>query len=607
MMEANEGMADVDPQEKIVLDHAEDPARGNVETRLRNIERVLEENTELRRKLAYYAGDSNEGSKDSEETSFSRDDMESGPKYSGLYLGNPLRKVDIPYKIKNPYIIAAISTMGGFMYGAAGSNLTPFIGAHGYNVVFNIGGIQQGGMSGAFPGGALVGSVLSSMVAEKLGRKIMIRSVSIIWMIGAAVQVAAPAIPERFHINAQVCLALGRIVMGMAVGFASSNVPMYLQELSPPHIRGRLASCFQLVQTLGILIMYIIAWGCSNITANDGRAGMELAWGLMMIPGALYFVGSLMLTESPRWMATQGDWDGCIEALTFLRGESLESPAIQEELREFEEAAKEELGKKVGFADMFRGPSFGRTWSAIWVMFYQMMIGTNIVLFYASSIITMMGYSGIDVFRFTTIWYAINFGMTLPAVFYMDRWSRRWMFIAGSISMMTSMIIIAAILGKDGQPTGDQGLCTWQDGSYNCQPTIRQQIPQEYKAAGKAALAFSILFFAFFAITWGPAAWVYISEVFPPKQRAMGNAIGAGTCWLFNFVVAVSAPAGFINITYKMYVIYAVIAFVSIPHVFFFIPETVGYTLDEVQKVFTSNVRPYQTDPLFQWLKGLKK
>ena len=527
--------------------------------------------------------------------------------YSTLYYMSPFRLIDPKFKFRNPYIVAAISTMGGLLFGAAGSNMTPFIGLKGYNTVYgNIPGIQQGGVSAAFPGGAFVGSVISGYVGDSFGRKNMICLGAVTWIIGAVIQVASAAIPSKFETGSRAALSIGRIIMGICVGFASSNVPLYLQELSPPNIRGRLAVCFQLSECVGILVMYEIAWGCSNMTAHDGRSGLELAWGLMMVPGAIWLVGSFFLPESPRWLANMGDWTKCVEVLTFLRGEDAESQIVKTELQEYEKAIKEETEKRTGFSDLFKGHSFGRTIACLSVMANQQLIGTNIVLFYAGSIIRMSNYSNIDVFRFTTVWYAVNLGMTLPPTFWIDRWSRRWVFIGGALGMCTCMCITAGLMGKYGVPTpGDNGYCTNYDDPSTCDGTIRQYVP--YKPAGKAALAFSIIFFGIFAIGWGPVAWVYCSEIFPPSQRSVGNSLGSAINWLFNFAITVSCPAGFINIQWRTYVIYAVFGMVAAIFTFFFVPETLGYSLDEMDAMIKRGVSPWKSDPVYLWFKGMKK
>ena len=540
--------------------------------------------------------------------------------YSTLYYMSPFRMIDPKFKFRNPYIIAAISTMGGLLFGAAGSNMTPFIGLKGYNCTFGkvistdplkcegIPGIQQGGVSAAFPGGAFIGAVMSAYIGDKMGRKNMICYGACLWIIGAVLQVCSAAIPERFVVGPKVCLSIGRIIMGTCVGIASSNVPLYLQELSPPNIRGRLAVCFQLSETVGILAMYEIAWGCSNMTANNGRAGLELAWGLMMVPGAIWLVGSFFLPESPRWLATMGDWTKCVDVLTFLRGQDAESQVVRTELVEYETSIREETEKQTGLSDLFKGRSFGRTMACLSVMANQQLIGTNIVLFYAGSIIRMSNYGDIDVFRFTTVWYAVNLGMTLFPTFWVDRWSRRWVFIGGALGMCACMCITAGLIGKYGVPTpGNHGYCTNYDDPSTCDGTIRQYIPTEHKDAGKAALAFSIIFFGIFAIGWGPVAWVYVSEIFPPSQRSIGNGIGSAVNWLFNFVITVSCPAGFINIQWRTYVIYAVFGMLAAIYTFFFVPETLGYSLDEMDAMIQRGVSPWKTDPVYLWFKGMKK
>lgn len=518
------------------------------------------------------------------------------PKDSRLYDYSPFRFVSCPWKIRNPYIIAAISTMGGLLFGFACTNMSPFIGNDDYNAAFGYDGpdgktvnaVDQGGISSAMPGGAFIGSMISSGIAGLLGRNIMMQVCGLTWLVGCAIQCSC--------IN-RASLVWGRLIMGASVGIASSNVPLYLAELSPSEIRGRLTACFQLAVDIGMLVMYVIAYGCSKIQNGNHWTGMRLAWGLEMIPGGIMWLGSLMLPESPRWLGTIGYWDRAQEILVFLRGQDMESQRVQTELLEYKQTIIKESSEKTGVVAMWKGVSFGRTFSALSAQAYQQLLGSGIVLFYTTSLFDMSGRHD-DVFRFSVLIYAIFIGMTLPTVFWLDRWSRRWTFLLGSFGMMSCMIILAAILGAVGEPA-PHGVAS--------DPTVRIQMPQDSqrgKAGSKAAIAFTMIFFGVYGISWAPIPWTYLSEIFPPSQRSLGNGWGSASNWLFNFAISLATPPGFINITWKMYLIFAVFGFVSMIHIFICFPETHGKSLEEMALIFDSHEWAFKTDPVYLWFKN---
>lgn len=173
--------------------------------------------------------------------------------------------------------------------------------------------------------------------------------------------------------------------------------------------------------------------------------------------------------------------------------------------------------------------------------------------------------------------------MTVPALIFIDRWGRRPTLLVGAALMGTFLFTNAGILAAHGheipvdQRTSDT--VVWAVG----------QTP------GKAVIAMSYLFVASYAPTWGPVSWVYPPELFPTRLRGKANSISTCANWIFNFALGYFVPPGFKNISWKMYIVFGVFCTAMFIHVYFAFVETKGKTLEEVESIFNSGLKPWQT------------
>lgn len=498
----------------------------------------------------------------------------------GVWKYMPFQYMSLKPKISNPYVTTAISCMGGLLFGFGSTNLTPFIGHKAYEDYFSLSNqhgftaIEQSGMTASMPGGALVGSILSAWISEKVGRRGMVELSALVWIIGCAIQTSAINRPS---------LAFGRIIASIGVGTASSNVPMYLAEMVPATMRGRFVSCFQLCVNIGILVMFYIGFGCSFI---NGVSGFRLTWGLQIIPGFLMLMGAMFLHESPRWLASKGRWEETTQVLTAIYKCDAESPVIKEEIEGFQRDLEIKPGK---FLDLFKRQNLKQTFCASFAMFTQQYCGTNAILYFSTSITSQVGYRGIMNQIMGSVDYIVLLAATLPALIFFDRWSRRYTLMLGALGLLTSLAIVAGIEATRGVPVGPDGV--------NGDPSVRWNVPE--KEPAKAALAFSYIYLACFSLSWGPGAWVYVGEVFNQEVRSSGNAFASIVNWLFNFTLTMYTQSAFQKITWRTYVIFAAFAFLSIPVVFFLYPETRGYELEQISALFKSDIPAYKTDPLY--------
>jgi MFS family permease len=197
-----------------------------------------------------------------------------------------------------------------------------------------------------------------------------------------------------------------------------------------------------------------------------------------------------------------------------------------------------------------------------------------------------------------SIQYIINVALTLPAILYLDKWGRRPSMLLGSFGMMTWLFISGALQGAYGVKNNAH-----EEG--NKLKDITWTIRPEHTSVSKAVVACSYLFVATFATTWGPSSWTYPSEIFPSKIRAKAVSLSTASNWAWNCALAFAVPPLLWNINWKMYMIFATFNGLALIHVFLAAPETKGRTLEEMDEVFDSGVRPWKSQPKANRLERL--
>lgn len=206
----------------------------------------------------------------------------------------------------------------------------------------------------------------------------------------------------------------------------------------------------------------------------------------------------------------------------------------------------------------------------------------------------MAGLSGNANLVASSIQYVINVVMTILALFFIDRWGRRIPLLIGSTLMMTFMFANAGIMASYGKPAPPGGVDNVPEESWDM---------SEAQSAAKGIIACTYLFVASYAPTWGPVSWIYPPELFPLRLR--GKAVGVTTAsnWIFNFALSYFVPPAFENIKWKVYILFGVFCAAMTLHVFFFFPETAGKTLEEVDSMFQTDIKPWQTKVQYQHIK----
>lgn len=204
-------------------------------------------------------------------------------------------------------VLAAFGTIGGALFGFDVSSMSAWIDADQYLDYFHSPDSNlQGGITASMSAGSFIGAIAAGFISDKYGRKPALSLACIIWIIGACIQCSSQNVAQ---------LIVGRVISGLAVGITSSQVCVYLAELAPGRIRGRIVGIQQWAIEWGILVMYLIAYGATHI---KGPAAFRLSWGIQAIPGLILLVALRFFPESPRWLAGQERWEEALDVLAAI-------------------------------------------------------------------------------------------------------------------------------------------------------------------------------------------------------------------------------------------------------------------------------------------------
>lgn len=395
---------------------------------------------------------------------------------------------------------------------------------------------QEGWVVSAVLVGAILGAAVIGPMSDRFGRKKLLLLSSIIFLVGA---VWSGLAPDFAH------LVASRIVLGLAVGGASSLIPTYLSEMAPADKRGGVASLFQMMIMTGILVAYI-----SNYLLQDLTFGWRIMLALAALPALALFFGGLVLPESPRYLVRRGDNEAAREVLAMF---SKDEKMVEAELGDIELQAAAKTG---GLSDLFGPLSRPVLIMAMGLAIFQQTMGCNTVLYYAPTIFTDIGF-GVSAALMAHIGIGIfNVIVTWVAVMIMDKIDRKKMLIYGAWGMSISLILMSVGMQLSG---------TGKFGSY------------------LAAIALTI-YIAFFSATWGPVMWVMIGESFPLNIRGLGNSFGAVVNWTANTIVSLTFPPLLSAFgTGNLFYLYAVMCFISIWFVHKFTIETRGRSLEQIE------------------------
>jgi sugar porter (SP) family MFS transporter len=442
-----------------------------------------------------------------------------------------------PGKVRRHVIgAAAVTALGGLLFGYD----TGVVSGALLFLKQDFGGLssfQQELVTSLLLIGAMIGALLAGKVADKIGRRPTIMITAAVFVVGVLLAAFAPMFWT---------LVLARVVIGLAVGSASMTVPLYIGEVAPPRIRGGLVSFNQLAITIGILVSYLVDYGLAS------SQNWRLMFGLAAIPAVILFVGILTQKESPHWLVRQHREDEAREVLCKLRDEG----DIDGEIDEIKEIARTEA--KGSAKELLARGVRPALWVGILLAVFQQITGINTVIYYAPSLLKGAGLGNSASLLANVIIGVVNVGMTIVAIWLLDRTGRRPLLLTGTSGMAVGMLITAfAFFGGD-QLTG---------------------------ALAYVAIAGLIIYTGSFAVGLGPVFWLMIAEIYPLRIRGQAMSVATIANWGANFVVTISFLSLLNAITAKgVFFMFAFLTLVALAYFAKRVPETKGRSLQEIER-----------------------
>lgn len=336
---------------------------------------------------------------------------------------------------------------------------------------------------------------------------------------------------------------------------------MYLADLYP--------SAYQLFITLGILLASLINFGTSSRWTDDPRSwrvtmGIALVWPVIMA------VGIQFLPESPRWEYRQGHQEEARATIAQIYGVSVNHQQVVDEIREIRQMHEEELAGGAGhWFDVFTAPTmFKRILIGVVLQMGQQLTGANYFFYYGTTLFSAAGVG--NSFITAIVLGVVNFVVTVFGVLMVDKFGRRRLLILGGIWIAVCLLVFASV------------------GHFYLDEINLQK-------GGQIMVAFSCLALVGFATTWGPLPWVVCAEIYPLQYRATAMALATASNWSWNFMIGFFTPFITKAIGYSYGYVFAGATFVSAAFVVAMLPETSGKSLEMIDQMILSRVKPWKS------------
>jgi SP family xylose:H+ symportor-like MFS transporter len=456
--------------------------------------------------------------------------------------------------------ITIVAALGGLLFGydtgvIAGSQLY-------FTEYFNFSAGEQGWAVSSALYGCLIGALVGGYLTKRISRKYTLILAAALFTVSAWGSGIADSLDE---------LAIYRILGGLGVGMASLAAPMYIAEIAPPKDRGRMVSYYQLAVVIGFFVVflatYFIGGGDTKSMAPEAleqlhEHNVEQGWRVMfwseLLPAVAFLLLLFTVPHSPRWLMLKGRTEEAKAVLARITSSEQEATA---ELADIQASLANNpspnivvlFGKGIGFA-LFLG---------VMLSIFQQVTGINAILYYGAEIFSnALGYGPEDALK-QQLWLgAVNLIFTFVAIYKVDSWGRKPLFIGGSLGMFAGLTVLGLTIY-----TGQIGIIS---------------------------LVAVLVFIGSFAMSMGPVVWVMLSEMFPNNVRSVAMSIAVAAQWLFNALVANSFPLvneSALNQTdfngALPYFIFASFCVIAMIFVWKLVPETKGKTLEEMEALWS--------------------
>ncbi|KAK2984645.1 hypothetical protein RJ640_006628 [Escallonia rubra] len=395
----------------------------------------------------------------------------------------------------------------------------------------------------------LAASIVAGRLTAALGRRNIMVLGGSIFFAGAAINGGAENV---------AMLILGRILLGLGVGFTNQATPVYLSEMAPPKWRGAFSTGFQFFIGIGVVTANCVNYGTSRLSW-----GWRLSLGLAIVPAAIMTLGALSITDTPSSLVERGKLSLAKKSLTKVRGIDTDVEPELADLVKSSEIAK--AINKEAFVTIFERQYRPHLVMSIAIPFFQQLTGINIIAFYAPVLFQSVGFGSDSALIAAIILGVVNLGSIVVSTFVVDRYGRRFLFIEGGAQMFICQVAVACVLAA---ATGTSGT--------------------KHISKGDAAVVLTLMciYAAGFGWSWGPLSWLIPSEIFPMKIRTAGQSISVAVNFGTTFVLSQTFLTMLCHFKYGAFLFYAAWIAAMTVFVVLFVPETKGIPMNSMYVVW---------------------
>lgn len=447
---------------------------------------------------------------------------------------------------KYSVLVVIVAAIGGLLFGydqGVISGALNFI-----QHTFHMSSGMLGFVSGCIPFGAMFGCLLAGWLADKFGRKPVLFTSALLFIFSSL------ACGLATHI---AFLITARLIGGIGIGMVSTLVPLYIAEIAPQKIRGTMVGGYQLAVALGMFIVYVI----NSLIANTHSLewNQNTGWRMMFfagaVPGLIFFVLLFLIPESPRFLIKNEEDDRAKDVLQNIYGPNYPTSEIHSEIKEIRSSIFEE--QKGFWGELFKKGFRMALFVAVMAAVFQQLSGVSAVAYYAPMIFRQAGAGNEASLIETVLIGLVKVVFVAVFMFLVDKIGRKKLLILGGVGMAACLFILA--------------FCFEQN------PISR--------TLDIVIISMIVLHTVFFELSWGGGAWVLISEVFPNRIRGRASSLASFALWAATYGVTQLFPMMLGKFGSVMtYIIFGSFCVIMAVFTHFFIEETAGKSLEQIQK-----------------------
>ena len=437
------------------------------------------------------------------------------------------------------YGICLVAAIGGLLFGYDTAVISGTLTS--LEAKFSLDPGQVGWVAACVLLGCMAGALIAGPLSDGIGRKKALQLSALLFLVSAV----GSAIPKNVD-----QMVIARMIGGIGVGMASLLSPMYISEIAPPKIRGRLVSVNQFMIIFGMVVVYFV--NARIAAAGDVPWNVEWGWRYMfgseVLPAGLFIVMLLFVPESPRWLVQRGRLNVAEAVLARTGG----SDYARQEMQDIRAGLDQEEGS---WLELFR-PGFSMALLiGVVLAVIQQTTGINVILYYTPRILETAGAGALEALDSTVLVSAVMLAFTLVAFWLVDMLGRKLLMLISTAGMGLTLLTLGLAFG-------------WG------------------QAKGLWVLLCLLGYVAFFSIAMGPVTWVIISEVFPNRIRGLAMSICVLVLWAVNFGVTKYFPYMLEEMQGAVFYPFAGMCGFAVCFIAFVVPETKGKTLEDIERMW---------------------